>query len=236
MGGTMAPKTSTNRLISRLSSQDLAFLAPNLEAVDLPRRRRIEPRNKTIEHIYFIESGFASVVANGVGDREVEIGLIGREGMSGLASLMVADSSPLDTYMQMAGHGLRIHAKALREALGHRPSLYRAFLRYGHAFVIQTAYTALANARCRVEERLGRWLLMAHDRIDGDEVAITHEFLGIMLGVRRPGVTVALNLLERHGLIKSARGLVSIVDRDGLIATANGSYGAPEAEFQRLFG
>jgi hypothetical protein len=95
---------------------------------------------------------------------------------------------------------------------------------------------ASASVRSKLEDRLARWLLMAHDRLEVDELSITHEFLSIMLGVRRPGVTVALNLLERRGLIKSHRGVTTIVDRNGLQRTSDGAYGAPEAEFDRLFG
>jgi CRP-like cAMP-binding protein len=109
-------------------------------------------------------------------------------------------------------------------------------LRYGHAFVVQTGHTAMANGRSKVEERLARWLVMAHDRLDGDELPLTHEFLAIMLGVRRPGVTVALNLLEKDGLIDANRGVISIIDRKGLEEKSNGAYGVPEAEFRRLFG
>ncbi len=229
-------RTTANRLLSHLSPEDFGLLEPHLEAVDLPLRRSLEAHNKPIDHIYFIESGFASVVANGVGDRSIEVGLIGREGMSGLAVVFATDRTPLETYMQIAGSGQRVGASELREAMEQSASLRHSFLRYGHAFVIQTAHTAMANGRWKIEERLGRWLLMAHDRIDGDELVLTHEFLGLMLGVRRPGVTVALNLLEQHGLIRSTRGVISILDREGLKQSANGSYGTPEAEFQRLFG
>ena len=94
----------------------------------------------------------------------------------------------------------------------------------------------MANGWSKLEDRLARWLLMAHDRLDLDELSITHEILSIMLGVRRPGVTVALNLLERNGLIKSHRGGIIIVDRKGLRRASNGAYGVPEAEFNWLFG
>jgi len=114
--------------------------------------------------------------------------------------------------------------------------LRRALLRYGHSFVIQTAHTALANGRNKLLERLARWLLMAHDRVDGDDIHLTHEFLSIMLGVRRTGVTVALNQWARAGLVETKRGVITILDRGGLEEISNGSYGAPEAELRRLFG
>ncbi|HUL10500.1 MAG TPA: Crp/Fnr family transcriptional regulator [Candidatus Acidoferrum sp.] len=148
---------------------------------------------------------------------------------------MGSDRTPHDTFMQVAGDGQRISSARLRSAMERSPALHRSFLRYGHAFMVQTAQTALANGRSRIEERLARWLLMAHDRLDADEVPLTHEFLSVMLGVRRPGVTVALDLLEKDGLIRAKRGAVDILNRTGLRKISNGAYGAAEAEFQRLF-
>jgi CRP-like cAMP-binding protein len=212
----------------------LGVLRLHLEAVDLPVRKQLEARNKPIETVYFIEHGFASVVANGTG-RSIEVGLIGREGMTGLAVIMGSDRSPHETFMQAGGDGQRIPADKLRQILQEYPALHRSLLRYGHAFVVQTAQTALANGRSKVEERLARWLLMANDRLDGDRVPLTHEFLAIMLGVRRPGVTLALNVLEKRGLIQAKRGTIAIVDRARLRKVSNGAYGAAEAEFNRLF-
>jgi CRP-like cAMP-binding protein len=120
--------------------------------------------------------------------------------------------------------------------MGQSRSLHQAFLLYGHAFIVQSAYTAAANGRNLIEERLARWILMAHDRIGTDDMALTHEFLAMMLGVRRPGVTITLKLLERAGLIVTGRGVISIIDRKGLEQISNGAYGEPEAEFKRLFG
>jgi CRP-like cAMP-binding protein len=225
---------SPNRLLSRLSPKELGVLLPHLEAVDLPVRKQLEARNKTIDTIYFIEHGIASVVADGTG-RSIEVGIIGREGMTGLAVIMGSDRSPHETFMQVGGDGQRISARNLRQLTEENPALHRSFLRYGHAFVIQTAQTALANGRSKVEERLARWLLMANDRLDGNRVPLTHEFLSTMLGVRRPGVTLALQHLENQGLIQAKRGTVVIVDRTRLRKVSNGAYGAAEAEFSRLF-
>jgi len=226
---------SLNRILSRLSQEEFGLLRPHLEAVELPVRKQLESRNKPIEAVYFIEHGFASVVANGTG-RSIEVGIIGREGMTGLSVIMGTDRSPHETYMQVGGDGQRMSSAKLGRAVQESPALHRHFLRFGHAFVVQTAQTALANGRSKIEERLARWLLMANDRLDGDEVPLTHEFLSVMLGVRRPGVTVALDVLEKEGLIHAKRRAIAIVDRAGLRKISNGAYGAPEAEFKRLFG
>jgi CRP-like cAMP-binding protein len=226
---------SANRLLSRLSPEEFGLLQPYLEAVDLPVRKQLESRNKPIEAVYFLEHGFASVVANGTG-RSIEVGIIGPEGMTGLSVIMGTDRSPHETYMQVGGDGQRLSSAKLGQAVQESPALHRHLLRYGHAFVVQTAQTALANGRSKIEERLARWLLMANDRLDGDEVPLTHEFLSVMLGVRRPGVTVALDVLERKGLIHAKRRVVAIRDRAGLRKFSNGAYGASEVEFKRLFG
>jgi len=226
----------TNRILSRLSEADFALLEPHLAAVDLPLRKQLEVSRRPIEHVYFPDSGILSVVANGDNKQNIEVGVIGREGMTGLAIVMGTDRTPHQTFVQSAGRGWRIGSGDLREAIRECRSLHQRFLLYAHAFLMQTGYTAMANGRSKIEDRLARWLLMAHDRIDGDTVYLTHEFLSIMLGVRRPGVTHALNLLERAGLIDARRGSITIIDREGLEEGSNGAYGTPEAEFHRHFG
>jgi CRP-like cAMP-binding protein len=224
-----------NRLLSRLSADDFALLARNLSAVDLPIRKRLEGRNARIDHVYFLESGFASVVGQSSG-RSIEVGMIGREGMTGLAVVLGTDRSINDTFIQGAGSGWKITAENLRQAMAQSSSLHAGWLLYAHAFGAQTTSTAVANGRSKIEERLARWILMASDRVDSDELDLTHEFLSMMLGVRRPGVTLALHLLVQSGLIQVARGIIRVIDREGMEEISNGAYGVPEAEFQRLFG
>ena len=123
---------------------------------------------------------------------------MGCDGFTGLPIVLGNDRSPHETFMQV-GRGMRISANKLRGAISHSPSLQRALLRFAHAFMNQTANTALSNGTASLEERLARWLLMANDRLRGDEIPLTHEFLSLMLGVRRAGVTVALHYLESEG-------------------------------------
>jgi CRP-like cAMP-binding protein len=225
-----------NRILSRLPLADFRLLEPHLTAVELPLRKLLEASNRRIDHIYFIERGFASVVASSPGLRNTEVGIVGNEGLTGVAVIMATDRSPHETYMQSEGFGHRISVAHFRSAMDESASLRQVLLHYAHAFVVQIAFTALANGRSKIEERLARRLLMAHDRVGGDELTLTHELLAIMLGVRRPGVTTALSVLEDKGLIKPKRGAISVLDRAGLTAAANGAYGVPEAEFRRLFG
>ena len=215
---------SPNLILSRLSKTDFGLLAPHLEAVDLPVRKVLERRQRPIRAIYFPESGFASVVANGADKRPIEVGLIGREGMTGLAVVLGHDRPDQETYIQAAGHGQCLKADALRAAIVQSVSLHGVLLRYVHAFLNQTTRTALANGRSKIEERLARWLLMADDRLDGGGLPLTHEFLSMMLGVRRPGVTLGVQELERDGLIARKRGLIVILDREAFERLSNGAY------------
>jgi len=203
------------------------LLEPHLEAIDLPVRKQLETRKRRIDQVYFMEAGFASVVA-GSGERSIEVGIIGREGMTGLAVVLGHDRAQHATYIQVAGKGLRIGAAKLREANERSTTLHRAMLRYANAFLLQTTTTALANGRSKIEERLARWLLMADDRIDADELPLTHEFLSIMLGTHRPGVTIALQALETKGLINTRRGSITILNRKALERNSNGTYVSPE--------
>jgi CRP-like cAMP-binding protein len=226
----------TNRILSRLTPRDYDLVAPHLRILELPLRKRLEIPGRLIEHVYFPESGFASVVANGTGVERVEVGLIGREGMTGLAVVLGANQTPNETFIQNAGAGLMMPAAELRQFMNDNASIRDLLLIYAHTFLVQATQTAKTNARSKIEERLARWLLMAHDRLDTDDLVITHEFLSMMLGVRRSGVTIALNLLERSALVSTDRGVISILDRGGLKQAANGAYGVSEAEFNRLFG
>ena len=218
---------SQNFILSRLSKPDFKLLAPHLEPADLPIRKVLERSGKPITVIYFPESGFASVVASG-SKRPIEVGLIGREGMTGLPVILGTDRNSNEVFMQAAGRGQCLGANSLRKAIDRSVTLHRSLLRHVHAFHEQATRTAVANGCLKIEERLARWLLMADDRLDGPELELTHEFLAMMLGVRRPGVTVAMQELERLGLVARKRGRVIIIDRVTLQKMSNGAYVAAD--------
>lgn len=229
MAGHQTRGATRNLILRNLSESDFALLEGALEAVELPVRKTLEERNKPVRHVYFLESGMASVVANGT-KPGIEVGIIGREGMTGIAVILGnGDRVPNETYMQMEGSGQRLKADALKGAIAQSDTLHAPLLRYAHAFLTQTARTALANGRHNIEERLARWLLMAADRNDDNDLALTHEFLSVMLGVRRSGVTMALQGLERRALISHKRGVIRIVERDALVDASNGCYLGPYA-------
>lgn len=223
-----------NRLLQTLPSEDLEAFLPFLEPVTLNVGEVLVGPNSPIEEVCFIEQGIASVVAISRGDKRIEVATLGREGMTGVPLILDMDRSPHLTFVQVAGWGLRMRAEDLREVMGANSSLRSLLLHYAHTVSVQTAHTALANGRFTITERLARWILMSHDRLDTNDVPLTHDFLALMLGVRRPGVTVALHILEGEHMVRSTRGHVTVLNRGKLKALAGDSYGVPEAEYRRV--
>ena len=226
---------SPNFLLSSLSADDFTLLEASLEPVDLTIRKSLERPNRRIENVYFPHSGFASVVAV-QSAKHIEVGLIGREGMTGLPVVLGNHRSPHATYIQATGKGECIRADNLRSAMRASPSLRDSLLKYVQAFGVQATHAAVSNAQSNLDKRLARWILMAHDRVGGNILPLTHEFLSIMLGVRRPGVTTALKTLQALRLITCARGSITVRDREKLERYAGHAYGVPEAEYRRLIG
>lgn len=225
-----------NRLLLSLSQSDQDLIRPHLEPVELRLRQPLTTRNRTIEHIYFPDAGVASIVAFARPDREVEVGIVGHEGLTGLPAIFGSSIAAHNTFMQIAGHGRRISAHAVYGMMGQSSSLQNTFLRYAHVLLVQTAETVLASSKGNLSERLARWLLMADDRVSGAEIELTHEFLALMLGVRRAGVTTAINQLREKRLVSAHRGSITILNRTGLLSEAHDFYGVPEAQYDKLFG
>ena len=224
-----------NNLIFTLSLSDRALIEPYLHLVSLKASEVLEEANTPVKTVYFPTSGIGSTAAFNKG-RCIEVGLFGYEGMSGTSVVMQGTQTSQETFMQVTGEGLAIKAGKLATLLEQSPSLEHHLLQYVQALMTQMAHTALANGQANIEERLARWLLMCHDRVRGDRIELTHKFLSVMLGVRRAGVTVATHVLEGKGLILANRGEIIILNRQGLEAAAQESYGVPEAEYARLIG
>jgi len=225
-----------NHLLNSLMPSDAALLAPHLERIELPFRFSLETAQKPITHVYFPLDGVVSVVATGPREHSIEVGIIGRDGMSGHAVLMGTDRAPNATFVQIAGHGVRIKTEMLKAMVRQSATLRDSCLTYLQAFSVQASHTALANGRGTLEQRLARWLLMAHDRMETERIRLTHELLSIMLGVQRPTVSLALKKMEVAGAIKTQRSSINIKNRALLKKTARGFYGVPEAEQERLTG
>ncbi|WP_264048698.1 Crp/Fnr family transcriptional regulator [Methylobacterium flocculans] len=224
-----------NRLLRRLSADDFALLQPHLRPFVTGMRQGLILPHMPITELYFPEAGYASITT--AGPSRIEVGIIGPEGLVGATPLLLgSDRTPYDHFVQNAGEMIAISAAELLAATEASPTLRRLLLCFVQTLLIQTAQTAFANASYNIEVRLGRWLLMCHDRVNGDELTVTHDFLSFMLGVQRTTVTLALQLLEGNRLIKARRGRIAILDRAGLRAIAGESYGVPEAEYARLIG
>jgi CRP-like cAMP-binding protein len=232
----LGPSPHRNRLLAALAPADFALLKPHLRSTEMALLQDLERPNRRIEAVYFMEAGIASVVAIQPDETRIEVGLIGREGMSGSAVALGGDQSPHATYIQAAGQAQRIAANELRKAMTASATLHGLLLKFVQVFMVQTAQTAIANARAHIDKRLARWILMAQDRSNGNSLTLTHEFLALMLGVRRAGVTEALQNLKRRKLIDTGRNQITVLDRKGLERTAGNSYGVPEREYRRLIG
>ena len=207
-----APDVQQQQIAFLPFGERLRFVAPHLGSVTLGVRQMLEQPNKRIEAVYFPETGFASVVAIQRDGKEVEVGLIGREGMTGLPIVLGNHRSPHATYIQAPGKGHCISTGELRQAIQASVSLRDLLLKFVQAFGVQTTHTAICNARSKMDVQLARWLLMAQDQIQDDTLPLTHEFLSLMLAVRRPGVTDAMKALRQRGLISYRRGEITIND------------------------
>jgi CRP-like cAMP-binding protein len=163
-----------------------------------------------------------------------ETGIIGREGFVGSAIVLFAESAPFEVIVQVEGRALQIKKGDLQAALPKSPALLATLSKFIHVFGVQTAQTAIANTHYTVNQRLARWLIMCRDRVNSNDFTMTHEFLSVMLGVRRSGVTEALNELEGKSIVRATRGRISILNPAMLVEVAGGSYGVAEQEYKRL--
>lgn len=225
---------SRNKLLNALPAGDLNSMASQLEHVTLHRGDVIASTGNPIEHIYFLSDGIGSVFARTPEDHFAEVGIFGYEGYIPTSAAAGSELSSYDIVIQVDAEGHRITYENFRVAMENNRHFAHVMIRAIEAFAVQLAYTAVSNAVHDVTERLARWLLMCDDRVRGDRIAITHDFLARMLAVRRPSVTTALHILEGNGFIKSERGLVTMRNRAGLEEFGHDAYGRPEAEYRRL--
>jgi len=225
-----------NRILAFLPPADFELLKPHLEPVSLTYRRVLYQANKTIEFVYFLEMGVGSLVNTMRSGKASEIGTIGNEGFVGVPILLGDTQAPTSVYIQVPGAGFRVKVAAFRQALERSTSLRIALLHYAHAFFNQVGQSVACAHHHSIEQRCCRWLLMTYDRMETEEFLLTQEFLAMMLGVRRAGVTVAANALQKAGLIRYRRGHVTILDVPGLLKCSCECYAVSKKEFDRLLG
>lgn len=225
-----------NILLNQLDAQELDCLAAHFATVPLPALEVLAEPGKSVSHVYFVETGIVSIISKLDDERDVEVGLIGYEGMTGDALALGDHFSPYGLHVQTPGYAQAIEADRFEAALKASRSLHDFMLKFVRAQSAQTASTIATNRRSTLEERLARCILMTFDRIEGASFRVTHESLAWILGSRRPGVTDALHLLEGKGLIRANRTEILILDPGGLEQLSRGAYGFAEREYRRLFG
>jgi CRP-like cAMP-binding protein len=231
-----ATEAHTNRLLGLLPRKDYERLLLHLRRIPLEYRQSLYRANKPIEFVYFIETGVGSLVNTMANGQAAEVGTIGNEGVVGLPLLLGCGRAPTSVYVQVPGAGLAMKANLFEKELMRSATTRMLMLRYAHAFFNQVAQSAACNHFHSLQQRCCRWLLMTHDRMQADEFLLTQEFLAMMLGVQRTGVTAAAGTLQRAGLIHYKRGKVTILDRRGLQKGSCECYEVSKAEFDRLLG
>ncbi len=228
--------TPANRLLALLPARDRGRLERHLERIPLTYRQSLYRARRLLDFVYFIETGVGSLVNTMSNGAAAEVGTIGNEGMVGLPLLLGDDRAPTSVYVQVPGEGLRMEAELFSAELTRSASMRLVMLRYAHALFNQVAQSAACNHFHSLEQRCCRWMLMTHDRMKTDEFLLTQEFLAMMLGVQRTGVSAAAGKLQRAGLIGYSRGVVNILDRRGLRKRSCECYGVSKREFDRLLG
>jgi CRP-like cAMP-binding protein len=232
--GTLPP--SSNRILNELSAEEYARLSPLLEHVELSNGDILYYPNEPISHVYFPNRGSVSVISTFANGGGIEVGVVGNEGIFGLNIVLGSVTIPLEAIVLQPGDAFRAPSSLIEQEFKAGGQLQDLLLRYTQAFIIQIAQTAACNRSHPIDGRLARWLLMSHDRAVSDELRLTHEFIGLMLGTRRAGVTEAAGKLQHEGAIKYSRGHIQIVDRAKLEASTCECYGIVKNEFDRLLG
>lgn len=226
-----------NELLSALPLDELDQLRPDLHAVTFVLRQVLHEIGSPIDDVFFPESGLVSLTADTKDTGLVEVGMTGREGFVGTAVPLNASPSAVhQAIVQIPGSGYRMRAPMFRDALAAMPALRDRCLRYIQFVMVQTAQSAACNARHDMPERLARWLLMSHDRIDSDDLPMTQEFLSYMLGVRRAGVSAVANALQATGAVRLSRGHLTVLDRAGLEDEACSCYRLIEDSRKQITG
>ena len=223
-----------NKILASLPKTEISRLSAHLSHVDLPAGKTLMDPGHEITFAYFLETGLASVVVAMEDGNMVETGITGNDGVVGFPVLLGTKTTPTRTFMQIPGNGFKIKANHLVDEFERSGTLHKKINRYFQAHLVQTGQTAACNRLHDIAERLARWLLMCHDRMETDNFTITHEFLGHMLGTPRSTVTLAAGILHKSGLISYSRGKLVVKDRKWLEKAAYECYQTIRKEFDRL--
>jgi CRP-like cAMP-binding protein len=233
---TAPPDPMANRLFGALPGEVRGRLRRAMEPVTLALSNVIYEPGRRMDHVYFPTTSVVSLIYTMEDGATAEMGLVGNEGVVGIALFMGAETAPNQAVAQVAGGAYQLPSAVMQAEFRRGGPFQLALLRYTQALITQISQTAVCNRLHPVKKRLCRWLLLTRDRVPSDEIAMTQEFIAHMLGVRREGVTTAARRLQAEGLIRYARGHIAILDRGGLEAEACECYRVVKAEFERLLG
>ena len=225
-----------NELLARLPDAEFQRVVARMRHVVLDFKQVLYEARSSIDEVYFITRGTASALTVLNDGNAIEVATIGKEGVVGLGALLASKVSPHRVIVQIAGEALRLSADALEQEARDDGPLRRLLLRYHTAFLSQVSQSVACNGLHPIQQRCCRWLLMTRDRIESDSMPITHEFLGIMLGVRRSSVTDVLRPLHEQGLIVNDRGTITIRDRQAIEELSCECYQTVKDDFDRLLG
>jgi CRP-like cAMP-binding protein len=223
-----------NVLLQQLPTEQIHRL--HLQPVELRTRQVLFEPDQAIEYVYFVEAGMVSITSEMENGDSAEIGTIGREGLAGAVIVLGADNVPYRYFVQIAGSAYRASAEILKQECERSEDLRSIVLKYQAAFLTLTMQCAACNALHSIPQRCCRWLLMSQDRVDGDVIPLTHEFLALMLGVRRASVSDVLRPLQEKGWVKSQRGEITVLDRQGLESGACECYERIAKQYQQMLG
>jgi CRP-like cAMP-binding protein len=222
-----------NRILAALPAKEWEQIGPLCQPIELVNGRELIEGGEPFTHVYFPESGIISTVSVFESGEVAEIATTGREGMVSIAAILGADHALYRSIVQMPGSALMIDIQSFRRAQREFPAFKKALLAYSQAFLGQVMQSVACNGTHSVEERCARWLLMAHDRSDGDQFFLTQEFLAQMLSVSRPAVNLVARTLQRAGLIRYRRGEIAILDRAGLEEASCECYGLIRQHYEQ---
>ena len=225
-----------NHLLAALPTEPFERLQPSLEPMTFALGEVVYESGGPMRYVYFPTTSHISLLYTMIDGSTAEMGLVGNEGVVGIALFMGGETTPNRAMVQGGGAAFRMKAKAMLDEFKRGGEFQHLLLRYTQALITQISQTAVCNRLHSVEQRLCRWLLMTHDRSDSDQLQMTHEFISNMLGVRREGVTVAAHRLQEAGMISYMRGHIKILDREQLLAHVCECYQVVKGEHERLLG
>jgi CRP-like cAMP-binding protein len=232
----LSDQITGNHLLAALPTESYERLLPNLEPMSFALGEVVYESGGPMRYVYFPTTSHISLLYTMIDGSTAEMGLVGNEGVVGIALFMGGETTPNRAMVQGGGAAYRMKAKAMLDEFKRGGEFQHLLLRYTQALITQISQTAVCNRLHSVEQRLCRWLLMTHDRTESDQLQMTHEFISNMLGVRREGVTVAAHRLQEAGMISYMRGHIKILDREQLLKHVCECYQVVKAEHERLLG